>query len=450
LLNGGWTLGSGSSPVQTNTKPVTIGGLIDGEKLNGAIDNLMIVDRVLSETEISTLYAGQQPVTSSGERWDYKGKFSTLEELDKYSDGTYTIKVYYKDGTQDQTTARFGIPGTTNSIPQPTNKPVLTSPKHNSMETSPVTFRWESCDVNATSVSLYLGNQDTGDYVDIKPSVGATSSDPVQLGVGLWHAQIFCERWYDANNPDSIDISVGKYSESDYIFNVVDDSSGGSGGLVAYWKMDDNAANTTVTDSSGKGNHGVARQNTSALSTAGKFDSALTFNGSSDYIDCGNNSSLNITGDVSISAWVRFDSLPNYQTIVTKRGVVTDATSNYTLKTSSTTHTGTANELEFQYHDGTGWQVYTTSNANLTTGRWYHAVVTYTFGSSASIKFYLDNSLLNGGWTLGSGSSPVQTNTKPVTIGGLIDGEKLNGAIDNLMIFSRTLSATEIGAFYNG
>jgi len=445
VVSGNWTWGNGNTPTQNNTKPVTIGGLTSGERLNGAIDSLMIVDRMLSETEISTLYAGQQPVTSSGERWDYKGKFSTLDELDKYSDGTYTIKVYYKDGTQDRTTVRFGIPGATDSIPQPTNKPVLTSPKHNSVKTSPVTFRWEPCnDVNATSVSLHLENQDTGEYVDIKPPVGATSSDPIPLSGGMWQAQIFCESWYDTNNLDSIDISVGKYSESDYIFNVV----GGSSGLVAHWKMDDNAANTTVTDSSGKGNHGTARRNTSVLSTPGKIDGALTFNGSSDYINCGNNSSLDITGSISISGWVRFDSLSSrYQTIVAKRGSETNIISNYALRTGSILN---QNQLEFYYYDGSNWHIYSTSNANLTTGQWYHAVVTFTFGTGTGIKCYLNNNLLSGSWTYGNGNSPVQTNTMPVTIGGLTDKERLHGVIDKVMIFNRTLSGTEISTLYNG
>jgi hypothetical protein len=205
--------------------------------------------------------------------------------------------------------------------------------------------------------------------------------------------------------------------------------------------------NYTVVDSSSKGNNGTAQSNpSSSMHTNGVIDGALSFNGSNDYINCGNNSSLNLTGSVSISAWVKFNSLPNYQTIIAKRGALTDTASNYAVRTGALAN---KNQLEFYYHNGQQWQVYTTSNANLTTGQWYHVVVTYTFGSGTNIKCYLNNNLLSGRWTLGNGNSPVQTNTKPVTIGGLTNGERLNGAIDNLMIFDRTLLETEVTALYN-
>jgi len=220
---------------------------------------------------------------------------------------------------------------------------------------------------------------------------------------------------------------------------------------IGHWTMDDNAANTTVLDSSGKGNHGIAQQNTSALSTSGEIAGALTFNGASDYISCGNASSLDITGSVSISAWVWFNSLPNYQTIITKRGTVNDNAANYAFRTGTAPN---QNQLEFYYYDGARWHVYTTSNTDLATGQWYHVVVTYTFGSGAGIKFYLDNNLLSGRWTLGNGNSPVQINTKPVTIGGLmggagVSGERLSGLIDDVRIYNRVLSQTEITALYN-
>ena len=51
--------------------------------------------------------------------------------------------------------------------------------------------------------------------------------------------------------------------------------------------MDDNEANTVVIDSSDNGNHGTSQQNTDQLYTTGIIDGALTFNGSGDYVDVG-------------------------------------------------------------------------------------------------------------------------------------------------------------------
>jgi len=446
LLSGSWTYGNGNVPVLTTTKPVTIGGLTNSQWLNGAIDNLMIFNGTLTESEIGALYSGQQPsLSGSRERWDYIGQFTNLDELDKYGDGNYQITVYYKDGTTDQTTVRYRIPGTNNSIPQPTEMPVLTFPKSSSAATSPLTFTWEPCrDAGATSIGLCLEKQDSSysEWTDIELPTSATSSDPIFLSRGSWQAQIFFERSYGFNNPDNIDVSIGKYSESDYAFEISEST------LAAHWTMDDNAANKTVTDSSGNGNHGTTGQDTSVMHVDGQIDGALAFNGSSDYIDCGNDSSLNIANNISISAWVRFDSLSDrYQTIVAKRGSFPTGFSNYALRTGDTP---SPDELEFYYHDGgMNRQVYATSDANLITGKWYHVVVTYTYGIGTSIKCYLNNNLLSGSWTYGNGNVPVPTTTKPVTIGGLTNSQWLNGAIDNLMMFNGVLSEGEIDALYN-
>jgi hypothetical protein len=55
--------------------------------------------------------------------------------------------------------------------------------------------------------------------------------------------------------------------------------------LVAHWKMNDNVASTVVLDSSGNGYNGTAQANTNTLDTTGKIAGALTFNGTTDYID---------------------------------------------------------------------------------------------------------------------------------------------------------------------
>ncbi len=398
----------------------------DARYFNGEIDNVMILNRTLSEAEISALYAGQQPIWSSREHWEYKGKFTDSDELDEYSDGIYQITVYYKDSTRDQTTVRFGIPGTANSIPQPTTQPVLTFPKHNGSTTSPVTFKWNLCnDQNANSVGLRLENQYTDENVDIQPLTGATSSDPIQLSSGTWQAKIFCTNLYDTNNADGIDVSVGKYSESDYIFDIFD------GGLVAYWTMDDNASNTTVTDSSGRGNHGIARRNTSVLSTSGKINSALSFNGSSDYIDCGNNSSLNLTDNFTIVAWIKPRSFSWLAGIVSKYH--NPNANSYFLRLN---RDSPYNKLEF------GGQSYVTSLSTLKADQWYFVIGMRDSGIG---KIYI-----NGNFDTSSSVS-ILSSADPVYIGVdfKVDPRYFDGAIDNVMIFNRTLSEAEISTMYN-
>ena len=70
---------------------------------------------------------------------------------------------------------------------------------------------------------------------------------------------------------------------------------------VAHWKMNDNAASTTVVDSKNSYN-GTAARNTSNLSVAGKINTALSFNGSSDYIDLG--TSFPVSDTFTLCFWM--------------------------------------------------------------------------------------------------------------------------------------------------
>ncbi len=68
-------------------------------------------------------------------------------------------------------------------------------------------------------------------------------------------------------------------------------------GLVAYYKFEKDA-----TDSSGNNNHGTVYGNPPWV--AGKIGNAVKLDGGHDYIDCGNSPSLNITGPITIAAWM--------------------------------------------------------------------------------------------------------------------------------------------------
>jgi len=77
------------------------------------------------------------------------------------------------------------------------------------------------------------------------------------------------------------------------------DSDSSREGMVAHWKLDGNA------DDPVGGNHGTVHGD--PVWTIGKVDGALYFDGDGDYVDCGNDSSLNLTNNFSISAWFKSD-----------------------------------------------------------------------------------------------------------------------------------------------
>ncbi len=82
------------------------------------------------------------------------------------------------------------------------------------------------------------------------------------------------------------------------------------GGLVSYWKFDGNA-----NDAMGINNGTVHGDPKVVDGIEGK---AYEFNGFEDYIEVGNDSSLDITGDITISVWIKWNGGPTAQ--IFKRG----------------------------------------------------------------------------------------------------------------------------------
>jgi hypothetical protein len=81
----------------------------------------------------------------------------------------------------------------------------------------------------------------------------------------------------------------------------------GTSGLVAANGFDEGTG-TTVKDLSGKNLTGTIVGAT--WTTTGMYGNALSFNGTSSYVDLGNSSALQLTGSMTIEAWVKAAANP--------------------------------------------------------------------------------------------------------------------------------------------
>ena len=113
-------------------------------------------------------------------------------------------------------------------------------------------------------------------------------------------------------------------TEDPNVLNVM--AAGGGLNLLSsctgHWTMNDNAASTVVLDSSGLGHNGTAMRNTSILHTTGKIDGALTFNGTTDYVNVGN---VVGSGAYTKIAWVKRDAGNYYNNIISSGDVFSHA-----------------------------------------------------------------------------------------------------------------------------
>jgi hypothetical protein len=200
---------------------------------------------------------------------------------------------------------------------------------------------------------------------------------------------------------------------------------------VGYWAMDDNQVSTTVADSTSNGKDGTARRNTSVLHTTGKVGGALSFNGTSDYVDLGN---VIARAAYTKVAWVKRDDANSYNNIVSSG----DATSHALYAPYN---------RQFRLCAGHTGDYYDTvkDTQPLAAGVWYQVAVTYDpTVSSGKMVLYKNGVEVNEASNV---PLPGAGSTKTV-IGRFTSSYYMQGAIDNVMIFNRALAADEIGALY--
>ncbi len=211
-----------------------------------------------------------------------------------------------------------------------------------------------------------------------------------------------------------------------------------SGGLVAYYQLNGNAVDLT-----GNGNNGVITGGVSLASDRfGNLSSALRFDGTG-YITVNNSPSLQLGRQFTIACWFNIiEQAPNtWEGLVTK----TYATTGYDAGPRAMVSRSTYGILNFPTM---ATPPYDTAKAvPLEMAHWYHYTLT---GNGDSVREYLNGELKmvfpqDYNWTFST--------TYPLTLGaqvGNFDGRNLNGILDEVRIYNRPLSKSEVFTLYSG
>lgn len=202
-------------------------------------------------------------------------------------------------------------------------------------------------------------------------------------------------------------------------------------GLVGYWLMNEGGG-SKVFDSSGNGNMGTLVADTHFV--AGKFGgSALNFDGTGDYVDLIYNSSLSFgTGDFTLSAWIYPHTVSSYIVIFGK-DVVGERDWDFGLGSQS-------GKLVF-YDGQTDISIH--SNAVLSANSWQQVIATR---SGTTLTLYVDAKVQGVGTSEGN-----FTETNDIYIGAREYAgyeQYFDGIMDQLRIFNRALTASEIAQLY--
>jgi hypothetical protein len=232
----------------------------------------------------------------------------------------------------------------------------------------------------------------------------------------------------------AVDSAATWLSEGSNLLNV-----GASGwpnvisSCVGHWTMNDNAPSKVVVDSSGNGHNGTAMQDTNVLHTTGKINGALTFNGTTDYVNVG----VALTGAYTKAAWVKRTTAAGnfYNNIISS-----DTQSNFFW---APYHQG----YKLSVGHNLNYYVVQDSVALPADGNYYFVAVTFDPAvSSGKMVLYK-----NGVAVSTATSVATQIASTTTYIGRFLNVNTYNfaGSIDNAMVFNRALTAEEITALYN-
>lgn len=213
-------------------------------------------------------------------------------------------------------------------------------------------------------------------------------------------------------------------------------------GLVGYWPFNGNA-----NDASGNGNNGNVNGATLASDRFGNPNSAYSFNGAGNYISVATNPSLDfsINNKISVSLWIYpiAYAAGNFNKIFISK-----------QSGSGTTQQG----FNCWFNNGNaGMLIRNGSTDNfggpaygsaLPLNNWSHLTMTYDTGTA---KFYYNGNLI---FTATGQTSTIGNNSLDLLFGKAnwnnINAEPFNGVMDEIAIYNRALSSSEVNAIYTG
>ena len=208
--------------------------------------------------------------------------------------------------------------------------------------------------------------------------------------------------------------------------------------LIFYMPFDDNISTTAVYDYSGNQDGTLSR---GAKSTSdGAYSNGVILDGTNDYILMSNNPIYDFSNDsfFTLSAWVNSKA----PVMTVRQGILS--------RNAGTGHDGYVLDIRdgnFSFWVKQG-SVIVSAPFVVVKDTWYHVLVTYNASNDTDpVKMYVDGNIQASG-TVNPGEFNRSANVLNIgrDVAGLLP---FNGIIDEVMIYNKTLSATEVLATYN-
>ena len=308
---------------------------------------------------------------------------------------------------------------------------------------APVSWSFTTRPPDRTAPNVSVTAPASGSTVIVSTSLSATATDDVAVagvqfkldGNDLGSEDTAAPYGF---NWDASGVSAGNHT----LTAVARDTSGNSQtstpvtvtvdptGMVAAYGFEETAG-TAATDRSGKGNAGTL--NGPTRSTTGKFGSALTFDGVNDWVTVADSASLDLTNQMTLEAWVNPTNASGWRTVLMK-----EQAGNLVYGMYSNTDTNRPSAHAF-----TNTEVDTRGTAAVALNAWTHLAATY---DGSTLKLYVNGTQVS----VKNLSGNMVASTGALRIGGNgIWSEWFQGKIDEVRVYRRALSASEVQADMN-
>jgi len=208
--------------------------------------------------------------------------------------------------------------------------------------------------------------------------------------------------------------------------------------LVAYWDFNEGVGGTATDQVNA--NVGTLQNFTGgsewvAGHSGAAGDFALDFQGDNDFVLVPDSSSVSVTGDITLSAWVNADALSS----PARNLVAKDGNSAYRWRLQPVPW--------LLLNDGaSGFQLFTSNPPAPSTSTWHHTSVSANF-TTGDVEFYLDGQSLG---TFANSETGIADTAGPLRLGTFTgSGEFFDGRMDEIGIFDQDLSDGMHGAIHS-
>ena len=213
-----------------------------------------------------------------------------------------------------------------------------------------------------------------------------------------------------------------------------------NGGYTADYAFNESSGATTA-DTTGHGITGTL-VNGATFTTAGKYGNAVALNGVNGYVDLGNPAALQLTGSMTVSAWINAAAFPSDDAAVVSRR----DSSGHGFQLDTTVDTG-RRTIGFKLTNSSGGDMIRYGATTLQPNTWYNIAGVYD-AASQTLHVYL-NGQLDDGQLVGTVTATQQTSALDVEIGqrpGNPGVFEFNGRIDDVRIADHAITQSQIQA----